>query len=106
MCVSSLLESDVYTRTHTHTHTQNYDWKDLGEKTGAYMIESDKAARLEAAGAEGSDALDRAYRNTLIGIHTYTYTYLCIGLCRYTYIGMYRYTCKYMFLHVYVYICI
>jgi SSS family transporter len=40
---------------------QNYDWKDLREKTDAMMIEEDEAAHLDADGAESEEALTKVY---------------------------------------------
>jgi SSS family transporter len=40
---------------------QNYDWKDLREKTDAMMIETDEAAKLDAEGAESEEALTKVY---------------------------------------------
>eukprot|EP00960_Hanusia_phi_P044496 756670-Hanusia_phi.AAC.12 len=41
---------------------QNYDWKELEEKTGTYLVEDDPHAHLKATGGEDSkEAMDNAY---------------------------------------------
>jgi len=41
---------------------QNYDWKDLREKTDAMMIEADDGAHLDADGDESEEALTKVFR--------------------------------------------
>jgi len=46
---------------------QNYDWEELRRQTDAFLVEADSHAHLDASGAESKEAMDTAYKYTVIG---------------------------------------